>query len=170
MNGTYQEIDGRPALRFERSFSQPIERVWRALSDPEEMRHWFPAGVRMDLRPGGEMSFEFDDPDAPETSGEVTEVDPPRLLAFNWAQDHLRFELEPQQQGCRLRFTHFLSEREDAARTAAGWNVCLDQLGRHVAGAPAEAPGTEPTPEWRRRYDEYVKSGMPSGAPVPGDS
>jgi uncharacterized protein YndB with AHSA1/START domain len=170
MNGTYQDIDGRPALRFERSFSQPIERVWRALSEPEEMRRWFPTRVTMDLRPGGEMSFEFEDPDAPETTGEVTAVDPPRLLAFNWAEDHLRFELEPESAGCRLRFMHFLSEREDAARGAAGWDLCLCELDRHVAGEPATAPGTGATPEWRARYDEYVESGVPSGAPIPVDS
>jgi uncharacterized protein YndB with AHSA1/START domain len=167
MTGTYQEIDGRPALCFERSFSHPVERVWSAVADPGEMHHWFPATVTADLRPGGAMSFEFDDPDAPETTGEVTELDPPRLLAFTWGDDLLRFEIEPAGEGSRLVFTHFLSERNEAARNAAGWDMCLRELDRHVAGEPASAPGIGVTPEWRELYDEYVAAGMPSGAPIP---
>jgi uncharacterized protein YndB with AHSA1/START domain len=167
MNGTYEEIEGRPALRFERSFEHPVERVWRAVSDPEEMHRWFPATVMLDLRPGGAMSFEFDDPDAPTTTGEITELDPPRLLAFSWGDDLLRFELEPQGEGSRLVFIHFLSQRDEAARNAAGWDMCLRELDRHVAGEPASAPGIGVTPEWRDLYDGYVDSGMPSGAPIP---
>lgn len=170
MTGTYQEIGGRPALRFERSFSHPVERVWSAVSDPEEMHHWFPATVTADLRPGGAMSFDFDDPEAPETTGEVTEIDPPRLLAFTWGDDLLRFEIVPAGEGSRLVFTHFLSERNEAARNAAGWDLCLRELDRHVAGEPASAPGIGTNPEWPELYDEYVAGGMPSGAPIPGEA
>ncbi len=28
-DGTYLEVDGRPAVRFERIYHQPIDRVWR---------------------------------------------------------------------------------------------------------------------------------------------
>jgi uncharacterized protein YndB with AHSA1/START domain len=167
MNGPYEEIDGRPALRFERSLAQPVDRVWRAVSSPDELKRWFPATVTVDLRPGGAMSFELDDPHAPPTSGEVTEVDPPRLLAFRWGEELLRFELEPDGAGSRLVFTHFLSEREQAARDAAGWDVCLRELGGLVAGEPATAPGTGATPEWRDLYERYVGRGLPSGAPIP---
>lgn len=116
------------------------------------------------------MSFEFEDPDAPPTTGEVTELDPPRLLEFKWGDELLRFELGPEGEGSRLVFIHFISEREQAARDAAGWDMCLRELGRHVAGEPASAPGIGVTPEWRRLYDKYIESGLPSGAPVPGDS
>ena len=168
MNGTYLEIDGRPALRFERSLSHPAEKVWRAITDPAEIRHWFPAAVDYEQRVGGAMSFRFDDPDAPPTEGEVTELDPPRLFAFDWGGEQLRFELEPAGDGCRLLFTHFLSERIQAARDAAGWEMCLAELDRLLAGETAEAPGIGATPEWRELYDKYVAAGLPSGAEVPG--
>jgi uncharacterized protein YndB with AHSA1/START domain len=167
MNGTYMEIDGRPALRFERSLPHPVERVWRAITEPGEIRQWFPAAVEVDLRTGGAMSFEFDDPEAPATSGEVTELDPPRLFAFDWGGEQLRFELEPAGDGCRLLFTHFLSERIQAARDAAGWELCLAELDRLLAGDDAEAPGIGVTPEWRDLYDKYVAQGLPSGAEIP---
>jgi uncharacterized protein YndB with AHSA1/START domain len=170
VNGTYLEIDDQPALRFERSLPHPIERVWRALTEPGEIRQWFPAAVELDLRVGGEMSFEFDDPDAPPTHGAVTELDPPRLLAFDWGGERLRFELEPAGDGCRLLFTHFLSERIQAARDAAGWDQCLTELDRLLMGETAQAPAIGATPEWRALYDRYVAEGLPSGAEVPGMS
>jgi uncharacterized protein YndB with AHSA1/START domain len=168
MNGTYVEIDGRPALHFERSLPHSAERVWRAITDPAEVRHWFPAAVDYEPRLGAPMSFRFDDPDAPPTEGKVTELDPPRLFAFDWGDEQLRFELEPAGDGCRLLFTHFLSERIQAARDAAGWESCLTELDRLLAGEAAEAPGIGATPEWRALYDKYVTAGLPSGAEVPG--
>jgi uncharacterized protein YndB with AHSA1/START domain len=167
MNGTYLEIDGRPALRFERSLPHPADKVWRAITDPGEIRQWFPAAVDYQQRVGARMSFRFDDPDAPPTDGEVTELEPPRLFAFDWGGEQLRFELEPAGDGCRLLFTHFLSERIQAARDAAGWEMCLAELDRLLAGDGAEAPGTGATPEWRELYDEYAAAGLPSGAEVP---
>ena len=168
MNGTYLEIDGRPALRFERSLAYPVERVWRAITEPAEIHRWFPAAVELELRVGGPMSFRFDDPHAPPTDGEVTELDPPRLFAFDWGGEQLRFELERAGDGCRLLFTHFLSERIQAARDAAGWEKCLTELDRLLAGEDAKAPGIGATPEWRELYDKYVAAGLPSGAEVPG--
>lgn len=44
-DGTLETIDGRLALRFERTLAHPIERVWRALSEPDELGAWFPAAA-----------------------------------------------------------------------------------------------------------------------------
>jgi uncharacterized protein YndB with AHSA1/START domain len=170
MNGTYLEIDGRPALRFERALPHSVGRVWRAITEPGELRLWFPAAVEYEPRVGGPMTFTFSDPQAPPTEGEVMRLDPPRLFAFGWEGEELRFELEPAGDGCRLLFTHFLSERNQAARDAAGWEVRLQELIRLLAGEEVTPPGMEPTPEWRDLYDEYVAAGTPSGAEVPGGS
>src|SRR5688572_29308652 len=46
MNGTLEtHADGRPALRFERRLPHSVDRVWRAVSDPAEMKQWFVATV-----------------------------------------------------------------------------------------------------------------------------
>ncbi len=170
MNGTYLEIDGRPALRFERSIPHSVERVWRAISDPDELRQWFPAAVEYEPRAGAAMTFTFDEPGGSPMEGEVIELEPPRLFAFDWSGDELRFELEPAGEGCRLLFTHFLGERDQAARDAAGWDIRLTELERLLAGDEVEPPGMEVTPEWRVLYDEYVAGGLPSGAPIPEPS
>ena len=170
MHGTYEEIDGRPVLRFERRLAHPVQKVWRAVTEPAELAHWFPARLTIDMRVGGRVDFAFPDEAAPPMGGEVTALDPPRVFAFTWEDDMLRFELEPidDGQGCLLRFTHALSRRDQGAMVAAGWSVCFEELDKHLAGEPAQAPGGEPTPKWRRYYADYQERGVPSGAPVPG--
>ncbi|MEO3749268.1 SRPBCC family protein [Streptomyces sp. B6B3] len=171
--GSYLELDdGRPAVRFERIYDHPIERVWALVTEPAELAHWFPSPeVTIELRPGGLLTF-AGDPHLPEarTTGRVLELDPPRLLAFSWLGDELRFELEPLD-GRRTRFalTNVLEARNTAARNAAGWHVCLLALDARVAGRPTAGPHADDQPVgWAELYDEYVTAGTPSGAPIPG--
>ena len=49
MDGRQETIDGRPALVFERHLAHSVERVWRAVTEPEELARWFVAPV--DWRP-----------------------------------------------------------------------------------------------------------------------
>ena len=120
LHGTYQTVDGRPALRFERRLAHPIEAVWRAVTEPDELARWFPSRVTVDPRVGGAMSFDFGD--GMTLAGEVTELDPPHRFAFSWGDDHVSLELEPEDGGaaCVLRFTHVMDERDAAGRNAAG--------------------------------------------------
>ena len=168
MEGTYVTLDGKPAVRFERSLAHPVEVVWEAVTDPAKLAQWFPTSVEVDLREGGAMSFAFPDDGMDDMTGEVTELDPPRLFAFLWGEDLLRLELEPEGSGCRLRLSHHLANADEAARTAAGWHVCLDRLAEVVNTGRADAPTSEPTDEWRGHYERYVAAGVPSGAEVPG--
>ena len=166
-HGTYETLDGRPALRFERVYPHPPEAVWAAVTEPDELAHWFPAVVEVDLRVGGDVAFVFADPDLPSGSGRVLEVEPPRRFAFTWADDELRFELTPHDEGCRLVFTHFVDAADRAARDLAGWHVCLDRLRERLDGGAPDAPGSEAREPWRELYDRYRERGAPSGAPVP---
>ena len=50
--GTYIEHDGRPAVRFRRTYPHPIQRVWAAVTEPEELSHWFPAAVEIGMPSG----------------------------------------------------------------------------------------------------------------------
>ncbi len=119
------------------------------------------------------MEFTFEQDVLPDGSnsmpGEVTELDPPRVFAFAWGEDHLRFELEPVAggAGCELRLTVGLGTRDKAARDSAGWHVCLDRLERVVAGEDGPA-ATGASGEWRALYEEYQRRGAPAGAADPG--
>src|SRR5690606_40846390 len=88
-------IGGDPVLRFERRFAHPPEKVWRAVSDPAELAHWFPAEVRTEPRAGAPVRVAFPD-EAPVPAdggrGEVLGYDPPREHACN--TDHVVCSLE----------------------------------------------------------------------------
>ena len=63
--GTYLEIDDRPAVRFERIYDHPVDRVWQAITDPNEMSHWFPSPeIDYEPRAGGRITL-GGDPYAP---------------------------------------------------------------------------------------------------------
>jgi uncharacterized protein YndB with AHSA1/START domain len=171
--GTYLEIDGRPALRFVRDYAHPPQRVWEAVTDPTELVAWFPARVAFpDLGEparGGVVRYSFEE-DGDGGTGRVVTHEPPHRLTLTWAADELRLVVEPLDDGgCRLTFTALLGERDTAARTAAGWEVCLEALDAALAGDPATPPGG-PTPAWRRHYEAHLAAGVPAGAPVPSGS
>jgi uncharacterized protein YndB with AHSA1/START domain len=134
LEGQRLTLEDGPVLRLERHYRHPVERVWRALTDPDEVRHWFPSE---------------DEP------LEVSEEVPPRLLAGTWYGDELRFELRPDGDGCILVFTHAFTDRDTAARTAAGWDRCFARMDALFAGHPMSEPDSlELWPEIHERYAE----------------
>jgi uncharacterized protein YndB with AHSA1/START domain len=156
MNPTLETAHGRSVLRFERRLAHPVEKVWRALTDPAHLAHWFPSAVEeIDLRPGGKVRFRGEFEELPLGSGEITELDPPHLLAFTWYDDPLRWELRRDGEGCVLVFTHTFSDRPMAGSFAAGWETCLSAMESALAGAPA---GLQPVPEgYAERHDAYAE-------------
>lgn len=83
----------QPAVRIERAFDAPVERVWRMWTDPEQFATWYgPAGARipsaeMDVTVGGRrlVRMEMDTPNGAMTmwfTGEYREVDEPHRLVY----------------------------------------------------------------------------------------
>jgi uncharacterized protein YndB with AHSA1/START domain len=151
-------IDGNPVLRFERRLAHPPAKVWRAVTDPAEMAHWFPAMIETELKPGAAMRFTFPE-EAPVDvggEGEVLEYDPPKVYSFRWNVDVLRFELVPDGDGTWLYFSQTLGGdwvgRLSAGRNAVGWDVCLDALQSHLAGQ-----GFEPPSDWLGPMERYIQ-------------
>ena len=171
MHAEYETIGERPALAFERRIAHPVQAVWEAITTPAELARWFPCEVEVALRLGGRMRFVFPEmplADAPSTLlGEVTELDPPRRFSFTWGEDHLHFAIEPIEDGaaCTLRSSVELDAKDKAARDAAGWHMCLDQLEQLLDGGPVPRPYD--ADEWRPIYEEYQRRGCPSGRRCP---
>lgn len=146
-----------PTLRFERWLAGSVDRVWRAITDEAEMAPWFPARVVGDRSVGADLEFPFDGGEAETFVGKVVEWSPPHVFAFTWHGDLLRFELSPDGDGARLVFTQTIHHMSEAARTAAGWYVCLANLSFTV-------DGIEPDPDaWHAKYLEYLRT---LGAPI----
>jgi uncharacterized protein YndB with AHSA1/START domain len=162
---TLHTVNGEPTLRFERRLRHSPAKVWRAVTDPAELAHWFPAAVETELRPGAPMKFTFPD-EAPvdnDWDGEVLEVDEPKVFMFRWSDDVLRIELIPDGDGCRLVFTQTVGGGRTgflgAGRTAAGWDTCLDTLAARLGGTTLP----EQT-DWLSPMEHYIaKFGLDEG-------
>lgn len=149
----------RPVLRFERRLAKPVDVVWRAVTDPVEMRSWFPTRIEIDRwEAGATLTHHFDDHPIDPLPGTVVEWDPPRRVRFTWGDDTIGFELTPDGEGTVFVLTEELSA-SFAARNAAGWEECLDRLER--AGASGGFP-------WKTRFDHYVSAFEPVLGPQDG--
>jgi uncharacterized protein YndB with AHSA1/START domain len=145
--------NGRSTLRFERLLEHSRARVWRAVTDPDELRQWFPTAVVYEPRVGAPMQFDFGGQHGLDVwPGEVLEWDPPNVFAFAWAKDVLRFELSDEGDATRLVFTHsFAHEPGKEARDAAGWEACFEAMEALLGGASDPEPG-----DWASHLDEHA--------------
>ena len=148
---TLLRTGSRPVLRFERHLPRAIEEVWTAVTDPVEMRSWFPTRIDIEeWKVGADLTHHFDQDDIDPLPGTVLEWDPPRRVAFTWGNDTVAFELSTGPDGgTAFVLTEELSANH-AARNAAGWDACLDRL---QTGAESES--------WRPRFERYAANFEP---------
>jgi uncharacterized protein YndB with AHSA1/START domain len=167
LSPTLTTASGRSSLRIERRFAHPPAKVWRALTEAAQVNQWFPFDVQIDLQFGGKIKFIEKGAQEASSEGEILELDPPRLLAFDWGGDLLRFELQPNGAGTLLIFTHSFDDHAGAASFAAGWQVCLDALADVLGGRPVDAAAYSGR-DWGREmaalHEEYIDFlGMSAG-------
>lgn len=129
----------RPAVRIERRYDHPVERVWQAVTTSENLAAWFPSEVDLELRPGGAIRFGSFDGEA--ARGQVLEVETGRRLVFTWGNDRLTLELRPDGDGTIFSLRHEFDDRYGAASFATGWEQCLTGLRDLLAGRQPSAEG-----------------------------
>ena len=165
-DGTLERRGDRQVIRFERQLHHPVERVWRALTEPDEIAAWL-ALAELDLREGGVVVLSWQNTDREGNSavarGTVTALDPPRLLEFDTdIHGVLRWELEPAGDGTLLRFTTDAQLPPDwELEVLAGWHIHLDHLEQVLAGGSIDWPNwwRDHMPEWERIRAAYEASG-----------
>jgi uncharacterized protein YndB with AHSA1/START domain len=157
-DATVERIGERVRLRFERELAAPPVAVWHALTDRHELAAWFPCDViAEEWKRGGALRFVFSGVDVPDLQGTVLACDEPRVLAFTWGEETLRFELSPSGNGTRLVMTDEL-DAPTAARNGAGWDLCLERLAGRV---PQEG-------RWQVCFNRYVSVFEPILGPQEG--
>jgi uncharacterized protein YndB with AHSA1/START domain len=158
MTATLHHGPDRSTLRFERHLHHAPERVWRAVTDPAELREWFPADVIYEQRAGAPMQFDFGGMHGQDVwPGEVIAFEPPRVFAFLWGTDELRFELsgEADPPATTLVFTHtFVHEPGKPARDAAGWESCFEAFDALLGDRPTL--DREDMSRWAHHHEIYL--------------
>ena len=169
-DGTIEQRDGRVTFRYRRLLNHPIDRVWRAITDPAELSEWLGAKAELDLRVGGVYALVHRAPDGSSeqrVEDKIVRLEPPRLFEHTfWLELNpsalVTWELTPTETGTRLDLTHAVDLADLKAagqlaggadivtimsRNGAGWHRILDLLG-------AELDGTEPpsNENLRERY------------------
>jgi len=134
----------KPVLRFQRFLRRPVAEVWHAVTDPAELRAWFPTRIEIERwETGATLIHHFDGQPYPPLAGTVIECSEPHRLVFTWGEDTIGFQLSATEGGTTFVLTEELGAPR-AARNAAGWEVCLERL---VDGMVAE--------DWTPRFERY---------------
>jgi uncharacterized protein YndB with AHSA1/START domain len=134
--------DGRQRLEFRRSWPDPIDDVWAALTEPDRLARWI--GVYEGERgAGGRGTFAMTQEEGEHEGSPTTilECDAPRRLVIEWEQEgaeNWRVALDLTTEGGRtvLRFVQVFGADADVVDYALGWHWYLDKFGAELAGAP----------------------------------
>ena len=154
--GRLEHRGERSVLRYTRHLAHPPAKVWRALTDDEELSGWFPTSIEGERAPGAKLQYVFPAHlGVPTMEGEMLAFEPFSLMELNWGGDIVRFELVPEGEGSVLELIVTFTEHGKGARDGAGWHVCLRNLARVADGA--ELPVDDGS-EWRQIHPNSVVS------------
>ena len=148
----------RYTMEFVRHYPHPIERVWRAVTEPAELAQWFIPPSVWELKSGGAYRFHDDG-----FMGVIEAVEAPRFIRFNFADpveagSYFQFELSPEADGTRLRYLQHAEpgtarpwQRPHAWDTPwgggnlGGWHSGFEELADLLDGVPcgSRRPPTE---------------------------
>ncbi|HWN23966.1 MAG TPA: SRPBCC domain-containing protein [Candidatus Sulfotelmatobacter sp.] len=139
------------ALVIERTFNAPVARVWKALTDVEQMRQWY--FELKEFKPEVGFEFEF----SVEHKGmnyhhlcKITEVIPQKKLVHTWrykgheGNSLVTFELFADGNKTRLKLTH--DGLDSFPKTSAfarenfkqGWTAITAELQEFLEGTASE--------------------------------
>jgi uncharacterized protein YndB with AHSA1/START domain len=138
----------KTSLEIKRFINAPRERVYRAWTDPEQLKEWWgPEGVRTrkfeaDARVGGKYRWDLFNQEGEEMTcrGEYRELQPGKKIVFTWKWDEdevwdkhgesiVTIELSDRDGGTEVRLIHEkLPSAESRDRHNEGWSSVLDRL------------------------------------------
>ncbi|HSZ51427.1 MAG TPA: SRPBCC domain-containing protein [Caulobacteraceae bacterium] len=178
-DGGLARFPDRWTVEYLRTYPHPIERVWRAITDPNEFGAWFIPG-ELEPRAGGAFHFKSGG-----WAGVVEAIDPPRYIRLSGGPDgagSFEYELTPVEGGTRMRFAQRFDPAGVYAETpgdlggdlpggpgtpwkpgfVGGWHEFWDALGDHLDGVPVAS--RLPRTEFSRLVEDVVAEVVAEGA------
>ncbi len=136
-------VTNNPPFVIERTLNAPVEKVWKAITDREEMKKWYfdPDAFKPEVGFNFQFNGQGNTGDQYMHLCEVTEVVPQKKLTYSWRYEGLEgnsfvsFELEPEGNKTKLKLTHtgletFPKNNADFAKEsfAKGWTELIATL------------------------------------------
>ena len=120
---------------IEKVYNSPIDKVWKAITDKDQMKEWYFTIATFEPKVGFEFSFEGKNEDRTFLHlCKIVEVKEKNKLKYSWRYDSepgnsfVTFELYTEGEKTRLKLTHegletFPQDKKDFAREsfAQGW-------------------------------------------------
>jgi uncharacterized protein YndB with AHSA1/START domain len=148
-------------LVLTRELHHPPAKVWKALTEPDQLRKWAPFDADRSIGSVGTAKLTTVGVPGPHvTEAKITRADAPRVLEYDWGGQDMKWQLEPSgASGTRLTLWANIDKRY-IAMGAAGWHICIDVMDLALAGEPIArmvGPETMHFEGWQRLNKEYAK-------------
>lgn len=146
---------GGVRLELTRSFDEPAEEVWSALTDHDLVARWFGSWSGDPSTGTVELVMAEEEPATPQVVT-IIECEPLTRLVVElpipdgtWP---LSVEVHQGATGSTLVFTQRLAEPYDASGIGPGWHYYLDRLGAVIRGADVPGDWDAYDPSLREAY------------------
>ncbi len=129
-------------ITVETTVAAPIEKVWAAWNNPEDIKQWNAASddwhttvATVDLREGGTFSSHMEAKDGSvgfDFAGTYTRIVEHQLIECRFGERTLRVEFVPQNGEITIRETFDAETTHSDEQQRQGWQGILDRFARHV--------------------------------------
>lgn len=129
-------------ITVETSVAAPIDTVWRAYTNPEDIKQWNAASedwhttdARVDLRVGGGFSSRMEAKDGSmgfDFAGTYTNIMELELIEYVFGDRTARVEFKENPSGVRVRVSFDSESTHSVEQQRDGWQAILDNFARHV--------------------------------------
>lgn len=136
-------------ISVETSICAPIDSVWKAYSNPEDIVHWNAASddwhttkSAVDLRPGGTFCSRMEAKDGSfgfDFAGTYTKVVKNSLIEYDFGDRKARVEFNESLDGVSVRVSFDSEETHSIEQQRDGWQVILNRFKQHVESKSALA-------------------------------
>jgi uncharacterized protein YndB with AHSA1/START domain len=148
------KMEGESAtLVFDRRVHHPIDAVWQAITDSDELSKWYFSRGKIEPKLGGKVEFWLG---PAHVTGSVLVWDPPRVFEHEWIVDRsgspveefgvIKWELESIGDETVLKLTHRKLPSSGARNFVIGVHVRLDRLEAFL--------DRQPPPFWKTHLEE----------------
>ncbi|MEK4032514.1 SRPBCC family protein [Methylocystis sp. IM3] len=129
-------------ITVETTVAAPIDRVWRAYTNPDDIKRWNAASddwhttaATVDLREGGAFSSRMEAKDGSmgfDFAGTYTKIVAPRLIEYRFGDRTAVVEFTDGAGGVNVRVTFDAEATHSIEQQRGGWQAILNNFARYV--------------------------------------